>query len=125
LFKDTRTPVALIFENLQAGMAVDDLIEQFPITREQIRAVAGVRRPEPGSSGTGALTHVLFGNGVPRGAASVLKRHVVEEARDRGWDRLTNGDLLRAAEAAGVDVLLTTDRNIRHQQNLSKRAIAS
>jgi hypothetical protein len=49
--------------------------------------------------------HVLFDNGVPRGAASVLKGHVVEEARDRGWDRLTNGDLLRAAEAAGFDVL--------------------
>jgi hypothetical protein len=36
---------------------------------------------------------VLFDNGVPRGVASVLKEHVVEEARDRGWDRLTNGDL--------------------------------
>jgi hypothetical protein len=68
--------------------------------------------------------HVLFDNGVPRGAASVLKGHVVEEARDRGWDRLTNGDLLRAAEAAGFDVLVTTDRNIRYQQNLSKRVIA-
>ena len=39
---------------------------------------------------------VLFDNGVPRGVASVLKEHVVEEARDRGWDRLTNGDLLSA-----------------------------
>jgi hypothetical protein len=68
--------------------------------------------------------HVLFDNGVPRGVASVLNGHLVEEARDRGWDRLTNGDLLRAAEAVGFDVLLTTDRNIRYQQNLSKRAIA-
>ena len=67
---------------------------------------------------------VLFDNGVPRGVASVLKEHAVEEARDRGWDRLTNGDLLRAAEVAGFETLLTTDRNIRHQQNLSKRAIA-
>jgi hypothetical protein len=69
--------------------------------------------------------HVLFDNGVPRGVASVLKEHVVEEARDRGWDRLANGELLRAAEVAEFQVLLTTDRNIRHQQNLSKRAIAS
>lgn len=67
---------------------------------------------------------VLFDNGVPRGVASVLKEHVVEEARDRGWDRLTNGDLLRAAEAAGFEILVTTDRNIRHQQNLSRRVIA-
>jgi hypothetical protein len=67
---------------------------------------------------------VLFDNGVPRGVASVLKEHVVEEARDRGWDRLTNGDLLRAAEVAEFEVLLTTDRNIRYQQNLSRRVIA-
>jgi len=67
---------------------------------------------------------VLFDNGVPRGVASVLKEHGVEEARGRGWDRLSNGDLLRAAEVAGFEVLLTTDGNIRHQQNLSKRVIA-
>jgi hypothetical protein len=67
---------------------------------------------------------VLFDNGVPRGVASVLKDHVIEEARDRGWDRLTNGDLLTAAEVAGFEVLLTTDRNIRYQQNLSTRVIA-
>jgi hypothetical protein len=67
---------------------------------------------------------VLFDNGVPRGVASALKSHVVEEARDHGWDRLTNGDLLRSAEESGFDVLVTTDRNIRHQQNLSKRTIA-
>jgi hypothetical protein len=67
---------------------------------------------------------VLFDNGVPRGVASVLKEHVVEEARDRGWDSLTNGDLLTAAEVAGFEVLLTTDRSIRYQQNLSKRMIA-
>jgi hypothetical protein len=36
--------------------------------------------------------HVLFDNGVPRGVASGLQGHVVEEARDRGWDRLENGD---------------------------------
>lgn len=53
--------------------------------------------------------HVLFDNGVPRGVASGLSGHVVEEARDRGWDRLKNGDLLDAAETAGFDVLVTTD----------------
>jgi hypothetical protein len=67
---------------------------------------------------------VLFDNGVPRGVASVLIGHTVEEARDRGWDRLKNGDLIDAAEAEGFDVFVTTDRNIRYQQNLSKRTIA-
>jgi uncharacterized protein (DUF433 family) len=39
VFKGTRTPVALVFENLEHGMTIDDLIEQFPVTREQIRIV--------------------------------------------------------------------------------------
>lgn len=42
----------------------------------------------------------------------------------QGWDRLTNGELLAAAEEAGFDVLLTTDKNIRYQQNLTGRKIA-
>lgn len=67
---------------------------------------------------------VLFDNGTPRGVAAALPAHSVEEARSCGWDTLTNGELLDAAEAAGFDVLVTTDRNIRHQQNLTGRRIA-
>lgn len=39
VFKDTRTPVSIVFENLQDGMTVDELIEQYPLTYEQIEAV--------------------------------------------------------------------------------------
>lgn len=67
---------------------------------------------------------VLFDNGTPRGVASALSGHVVEEARLHGWDNLRNGELLEAAEAAQFDVFLTTDRNIRYQQNLSVRKIS-
>jgi hypothetical protein len=67
---------------------------------------------------------VIFDNGVPRGVATVLTDHVVEEARARGWDTLRNGELLDACEAAGFDVFLTTDRNLRYQQNLTDRRIA-
>ena len=67
---------------------------------------------------------VLFDNGTPRGVAATLAEHTVEEARSRGWDRLRNGELLDAAEGADFDVLLTTDKNIRYQQNLEKRRIA-
>jgi hypothetical protein len=44
--------------------------------------------------------------------------------RDRGWDRLVNSDLLNAAEAAGFEVFLTADKNLRYQQNLTGRKIA-
>ena len=67
---------------------------------------------------------ILFDNGTPRGVAAALTAHIVEEARSRGWDALKNGELLDAAEAASFDVLLTTDRNIRFQQNLIGRRIA-
>jgi len=50
--------------------------------------------------------------------------HTSVPAKARGWERLTNGDLLKAAEEAGFDVLLTTDRRIRYQQNLAGRKIA-
>jgi hypothetical protein len=49
---------------------------------------------------------------------------VVVEAIERGWDRLLNGELITAAEAAGFELLLTTDKNIRYQQDLKARKIA-
>ncbi len=45
-------------------------------------------------------------------------------AAQEGWDKLKNGDLLTAAEEAGFDLLVTTDKNIRYQQNLAGRKIA-
>lgn len=39
LFKGTRTPAAVVFENLEDGMSIDEVIEQFGVTREQVRAV--------------------------------------------------------------------------------------
>jgi predicted nuclease of predicted toxin-antitoxin system len=67
---------------------------------------------------------ILFDNGTPRGLARFLVGHSVEEARDHGWEELANGRLMDAAEKAGFDVLLTNDKNILDQQNLSKRKIA-
>ena len=39
VFRDTRMPVSAVFENLEAGATIDEIIEQFDITREQINAV--------------------------------------------------------------------------------------
>lgn len=67
---------------------------------------------------------ILFDNGTPSPLKHSLKGHVIVEAIERGWERLQNGELIAAAEAAGFDLLLTTDKNIRHQQNLAGRKIA-
>jgi uncharacterized protein (DUF433 family) len=39
VLRGTRTPVQVIFENLEAGMSIDEVIEQFPVTRDQIDAL--------------------------------------------------------------------------------------
>ena len=39
VFKGTRTPVAIVFENLEDGMTIDEVLEQFPVMREQVTAV--------------------------------------------------------------------------------------
>ena len=67
---------------------------------------------------------ILFDHGAPLGLARALVDHTVITAKARGWDRLNNGALLEAAETAAVDLLLTTDRGIRYQQNLTARKIA-
>ena len=67
---------------------------------------------------------ILFDHGTPRSIARSLNGHIVVEAIARGWDELSNGALLKAAEEAGFDLLLSTDKNIRYQQNLKGRRIA-
>jgi hypothetical protein len=59
---------------------------------------------------------IPFDHGTPRGLASALPGHTVITAKARGWDRLSNGALLNAAEAAAVGLLVTTDRRIRYQR---------
>jgi uncharacterized protein (DUF433 family) len=39
VFRDTRMPVATVFENLEAGASIDEIVEQFHVTPEQIKAV--------------------------------------------------------------------------------------
>jgi hypothetical protein len=67
---------------------------------------------------------ILFDNGTPAPLRYALKGHVAVEAIERGWDRLLNGELIAAAEAAGFELLLTTDKNMRYRQNLKGRKIA-
>ena len=68
---------------------------------------------------------ILFDHVTPAGIARFLNGHTVPKAKDQGWDRLGNGDLLTAAEDAGFDVFVTADKNIRFQQKLEGRRIAA
>jgi hypothetical protein len=67
---------------------------------------------------------ILFDQGTPAPLRYQLQGHQVALAYEQGWSTLENGALLSAAEAAGFEVLITTDRNLRYQQNLTSRKIA-
>jgi predicted nuclease of predicted toxin-antitoxin system len=66
---------------------------------------------------------ILFDHGVPAPLRRALTDHSVSTAYEMGWTELDNGALLEAAES-DFDALVTTDRNLRYQQNLSGRRLA-
>lgn len=67
---------------------------------------------------------ILFDQGTPVAIRRFLAGHAVRTANQQGWATLKNGSLLRVAEEAGFDVLLTTDNGLEYQQNLQNRRIA-
>lgn len=66
---------------------------------------------------------VLFDQGTPAPLRRALAAHEVFTAFELGWSNLENGDLLRAAEGR-FEVFVTTDQNLRYQQNLTGRQLA-
>ncbi len=67
---------------------------------------------------------MLFDQGTPAPLRKALGGHSVETAYERGWSGLQNGELIAAAEQARFEVFVTTDRNLKYQQNLSNRTLA-
>ena len=67
---------------------------------------------------------VLLDQGAPAPLRAFLLAHQVSTAYERGWSTLENGELLQAAELAGFLVLVTTDTNLKYQQNLASRRIS-
>jgi hypothetical protein len=67
--------------------------------------------------------HVLFDQGTPVLLRDSLTQHEVVTAYERGWSQFKNGELLDAAEKAAIEVLVTTDLTLKHQQNLKSRRL--
>jgi hypothetical protein len=68
---------------------------------------------------------IAFDKNVPVGVRHFLSKHDVRTFVEMQWHpQLENGELLKTAEASGFDVLVTSDQNIRHQQNLTGRKLA-
>jgi predicted nuclease of predicted toxin-antitoxin system len=67
---------------------------------------------------------ILFDQGTPVPLRRPLPEHTVATAYEQDWSNLANGELLSAAERDGYELLITTDQNLRYQQNLDGRRIA-
>jgi predicted nuclease of predicted toxin-antitoxin system len=67
---------------------------------------------------------ILFDQGTPVPLRRFLPDHWVETAYEKGWNDIQNGELLARAETEGFEVLITTDQNLRYQQNLTGRSIS-
>ena len=67
---------------------------------------------------------ILFDQGTPVPLRNYLTVHTVDTAFERGWQTLENGQLLGVAENDDYAILITTDQNLRYQQNLRDRKIA-
>ena len=67
---------------------------------------------------------LLFDQGTPVPLRRFLRSHNVTTVYELGWSTLKNGALISQAEAAGFDVLVTTDKNWKYQQSLSERKLA-
>lgn len=67
---------------------------------------------------------VLFDQGTPSPLRKHLSDHQVSTAFELNWGALKNGELLEQAETSGFQVLVTTDQNLKYQQNLASRRIA-
>ena len=67
---------------------------------------------------------VLFDQGTPAPLRRLLCNHEVSTAYELGWSTLKNGELLSTAESGGFETLVTTDTNLKYQQDLASRRIA-
>ena len=66
----------------------------------------------------------MFDHGTPAPLRRHLKQHVIDRSAERGWELLENGELIRLAEEEGCDLIVTTDQNMRYQQNMTGRRLA-
>ncbi len=67
---------------------------------------------------------LLIDENLPKILKQYFSNHEIYTVRDVGWQGKKNGELLALMLAENFDVLITFDKNLRHQQNFDKYPIA-
>jgi hypothetical protein len=70
------------------------------------------------------MRRILFDKNVPYILRARLVGYYVRTADDEGWERISNGELIRCAEEAGYQIIVTCDQSIQYQQNMTHRKIS-
>jgi Protein of unknown function (DUF433) len=122
VFRGTRMPVATVFENLEAGATIDNVMEWFGVTREQVTAVLdfaarGLETPVRRSM------LILFDQGTPALRVPSYRTHG-QEHKGPGIGNPQQRRIAQSRRKCWISVLVTTNKNIRYQQNLAERTIA-
>ena len=127
IFRGTRVPVSAVFENLKTS-SVEEILENFHVTREQVQTVLTTSLPRAQSrstSSSASAMRIILDESVPQKLRLLIDGdHMVVTTWFQGWSGLTNGALLSAAEEEGFQLFITSDQEIRYQQNLTDRKIA-
>ncbi len=66
---------------------------------------------------------LLLDENLPKRLKNDFPEHEVFIVRDKGWNGIKNGALLRLMVAEGFDAFMTFDKNLQYQQNFSKYTI--
>jgi uncharacterized protein (DUF433 family)/predicted nuclease of predicted toxin-antitoxin system len=122
VFRGTRVPLQALFDSLEGGETLEEFLEGFPgVSREM--AIAALEEAQQLLSSK-AWMRILLDECVNQRLRNYLPGHECRSARYAGLGGLQNGELLKEAEAAKFDVLITVDRGFQYEQNLSGRKIA-
>ncbi len=115
----TRMPVSAIVDNFEYGVSVAEIAEQFEVPPDRVEASVDLREEL-------TALHILFDKNVPVGVRRFLAGHDVRTFVEMQWHpQLDNGEASHGSgKHAGFDVLVTSDQNIRYQQNLIGRKLA-
>jgi hypothetical protein len=90
-------PVAAVFENLEDGPTMDELVELYAgLTRDHVRSLLRIRRPQLERTRISAMMLILFDQGTAVAIAEWFREHTAKTTLEQGWDTLVNGDLLKA-----------------------------
>ena len=121
VFKGTRVPIESLFDHLEAGVNLDEFLNDFPtVSKEQAIALLEIANKFVTSKNVSELYETVAWWKFTKEAQARLPEHEIYTIRDKHWNGIKNGELLKLLVENSFDALLTYDKNLQHQQNFSK-----